>query len=218
MADERPYVRSRGRVPVDGDGVVIAPATAAAQSTANTALAAIQAAVEGATPAGANHIGEVGGRIANPSANFTRPNDTTAYAVGDLVANSTTAGSVTPLSWTAARVATGSFMVRRVRLKKSGTTATSGSFRIHLYETSPTVTNGDNGAWLSIHAGYLGYFDLTVVAFSDACAAIAAPAVGSEACVAVASGQTIYGLIEARGAYAPAAQEVFTVVLELIQN
>jgi hypothetical protein len=37
MADERPYVRSRGRVPVDGDGAVIAPATAAGL-TANGVL------------------------------------------------------------------------------------------------------------------------------------------------------------------------------------
>ena len=37
MADERPYVRSRGRVPVDGNGAEIAPATAAG-ATANGVL------------------------------------------------------------------------------------------------------------------------------------------------------------------------------------
>jgi hypothetical protein len=35
------------------------------------------------------------------SARFTRPSDTTAYASGDLVANSTTAGSVVPMSFPA---------------------------------------------------------------------------------------------------------------------
>lgn len=33
--------------------------------------------------------------ITTLSGSFTRPSDTTAYASGDLVANSTTAGSVT---------------------------------------------------------------------------------------------------------------------------
>jgi len=36
---------------------------------------------------------------------FNRPADTFAYAFGDLVANSTTAGSVTPITITAARYA-----------------------------------------------------------------------------------------------------------------
>ena len=35
------------------------------------------------------------------TATLTRPADTTAYASGDLVANSTTAGSVTPLTFNA---------------------------------------------------------------------------------------------------------------------
>ena len=38
----------------------------------------------------ANQLGD----FINSSASFTRPGDTTAYASGDLVANSTTAGSV----------------------------------------------------------------------------------------------------------------------------
>src|SRR6185437_974597 len=88
------------------------------------------------------------GATVNLSANFTRPADTTAYATGDLVANSTTAGSVTPLSFTAPRYATGSGQVRRARLKKSTNTTTNATFRLHLYATSPTPTNGDNGAWL----------------------------------------------------------------------
>lgn len=162
---------------------------------------------------------KVGGFISTPSANFNRPADTTAYASGDLVANSTTAGSVVPLSWTLARVAAGSGMVRKARLKKSGTSVTNASFRLHLYSASPTVTNGDNGAWLSTHAGYLGSLDFTVdKAFSDAAAGNGAPVTGSEVNFSLASGQTVYGLIEARGAYVPASGETFTVELECLQN
>lgn len=166
--------------------------------------------------------------VSNPSANFTRPNDTTAYASGDLVANNTTAGSVTPMSWTAPRYATGSGQVRRARLKKSGTTVTNASFRLHLYAADPSaatgISNGDNGAWLTKHASYLGSIDIDMQAagngrvFSDAAAAPGAVGVGSELGFDLASGSTIYGLLEARAAYTPAAQEVFTCELEIVQK
>lgn len=173
-----------------------------------------------AQPAGENHIGEVGGRTAVPSANFTRPSDTTAYASGDLVANSTTAGSVAPLSWTAARVAAGSGMIRRARIKTSSTNVTNASFRLHLYKASPTPSNGDNGAWLTNQsANYLGSLDITVDrAFTDGATGNGTPNIGTEINFALSSGQTIYGLLEARGAYTPTSAGTFTVELEILQN
>lgn len=173
-----------------------------------------------AIPAGENHIGQVGGEAATPSSSFTRPANTTAYASGDLVANNTAAGSVTPLSWTAARVAAGSFMVRRARLTTSSTSTTNASFRLHLYSASPTVTNGDNGVWLSNEADdYLGSMDITVdKAFSDGASGQGSPGIGSDINVKLASGQTIYGLLEARAAYTPTSAGTFAVTLEVLQN
>lgn len=177
--------------------------------------------------AGENHIGEVGGALANPSANFTRPADTTAYASGDLVANSTTAGSVVALSWTASRVAAGSFMIRRARLKKSTTTTSLAAFRLHLYAADPALStgilNGDNGAWSTNHSSYLGSIDLDISgsggrAFRDSAGVLGAPQAGAEVSVKLGSGSTIYGLLEARAAYAPGNAEVFTVELEVLQN
>ena len=172
--------------------------------------------------AGEAHLGEVGGRIANPTANVTRPADVTAYASGDLVANSVTAGSVVPMSFVAARVSGGSLAIRRARLKKSAVSVTLATFRLHLYSILPTVTNGDNAAWASPHSGYLGSFDLDMAgtngrAFSDSAGVAAAPAVGAELNV-VAVVQTIFGLLEARAGYTPASAEVFTVILECVQN
>lgn len=163
------------------------------------------------------------GFATTPSANFTRPADTTAYASGDLVANSTTAGSVAALSFTATRIATGSCLIRRARLKKSGTAITNASFRLHLYGSDPAassgITNGDNGAWLTKHASYLGAIDITVgTAFSDAAAGNGVPNFGSEITASLASGSTVYGLLEARAAYTPASSEVFTCELEVLQN
>jgi hypothetical protein len=169
----------------------------------------------------------VAGATVAPSASFTRPADTTAYAAGDLVANSTVAASVVPLSWTAARVPAGSGMVRRARLKKSGTAVANASFRLHLYGADPSaasgITNGDNGAWLTKESGYLGSFDCdmsgaTGRAFSDSAEVLGVPAVGTEVNFSLASGQAVYGLLEARAAYAPASAEVFTCVLEILQN
>lgn len=177
----------------------------------------------GALAAGEAHVGEIGGALSVPSDNFTRPANTTPYASGNLVANNTTAGSVTPLSWTAARVATGSFLVRRARLKKSNTSTTNASFRLHLFTSAPTIANGDGGAFSTTHSGYLGAIDLDMTgangrSFTDAASVIGVPNVGSEINVKLASGQTIRGLLEARGAYTPASAEIFTVELELMQN
>lgn len=154
------------------------------------------------------------------SANFTRPADTTAYASGDLVANSTTAGSVTPMSFSdGARSSQAYGLIRKARLKKSdGTDVANASFRLHLYTSSPTCTNGDNGAWLTTHSGWLGAIDITTgTAFSDAAGGNGAPNFGSEMNFRIGGG-TIYGLLEARGAYSPASEEVFTVTLEIVQG
>lgn len=155
----------------------------------------------------------------SPNAAFTRPADTTAYASGDLVANSTTPGSVVPLQISLAAKSSGQAYIRRVRLKKSGTSVTNASFRVHLYTAAPTVTNGDNGAWLSTESGYIGAFDVTVdKAFSNAAVGQGAPLVGTSVLFKGASSKNVWALIEARGAYTPASAEVFTLSLEAEQE
>lgn len=174
-----------------------------------------------ATGATENHIGEVGGVSARPSGNFTRPADTTAYASGDLVANSTTAGSVTPVTIAVGRGASGSAatgMLRRARLRKSGTSVTNAQFRVHIYNTaSITFANGDNAAWsTNAMSGYLGSLDVTVDrAFTDGAAGVGVPTIGSEVTFIT---QNVYAVVEARAAYTPANAEVFTVELEVLQN
>ena len=159
----------------------------------------------------------VGGLCDIQSVSFTRPNDTTAYASGDLVANSTTAGSVVPMTFRVGRTPKAGGMIRRARIRKSGTSTTNASFRIHLYIASPTPANGDNGAWSTDQAtNYVGAIDVTIdKAFTDGAAGNGVPQVGSEINFTY---ETYYALLEARGAYTPAAQEVFTVDLEILPN
>ena len=145
----------------------------------------------------------------------TRPADTTAYASGDLVANSTTAGSVVPITFSnCQRNAGGIARVRRVRIRKSGTGVANCTIRVHLFTTAPTVGSGDNEAMVIAtgSAGYLGSADVVVgQSFTDGAA-------GQLAADILTTGNTIYGLLEARGAYTPASAELFAVSLELDQD
>jgi hypothetical protein len=153
---------------------------------------------------------------------FTRPADTNAYAVGDLVANSTTAASVVPLAFDNASIATGICRIDGARIRKSTATTTAASFRLHLFHAAPSVaTTGDNGAFGTVVSGaasYLGAIDVTIDrAFADGAAGSGIPMRGSPLNVSVPAGQIIYGLLEARGAYTPASAEVFTVTLEVFR-
>lgn len=172
--------------------------------------------------AGEAFIGQVGSPAVVASTSVTRPADTTAYAVGDLVANSTTPGVVVPLSWSVARVAGGCGMIRKARIKSNRTTAavpTGGSFKLWLFQSSPTVTNGDNGAILPTQAAsYLGVLSFVIDrAMSDGVVGNGTPDAGSEILFDLASGTTIYGLLECRGAFTPVSGEVFTIELEVLQ-
>ena len=77
-------------------------------------------------------------QIWNPSASFTRPNNTSAYASGQLVANALAAGAVTPLQFSVGgNSMPGEFRLTRIRLFKSGTSSTNAVFRLHLYVELP---------------------------------------------------------------------------------
>lgn len=150
------------------------------------------------------------------SQTITRPADTTAYASGDLVANSTTAGSVTPFAFAVDKNA--GIKIWRIALIKSAASVTNTDFRIHLHLSSPTVANGDNGALSASNSGYIGFINTAApaTAFSDTFNASGVYVNNSVAAplMFVADGtDRIYGLLEARGAYTPASAETFSIQL-----
>lgn len=154
---------------------------------------------------------------------FTRPSNTTAYASGDLVANSVTNTSVTPISLALARTEGGTVQIRRARLLKSQAGTTNAAFRVHFFTSSPTVTNGDNGAFEpAAHAGYVGSVDIpnaNFVGFTAGAQGNGAPLVGQEITATAASGsKVIYALVEAKAAYTPASAETFTLTVEALQS
>jgi hypothetical protein len=149
---------------------------------------------------------------------ITRPADTTAYASGDLVANSTTAGSVTAFTLTGT-LGRG-LAIQRVTIAKSQASVTNANFRVHFFKDIPTVTNGDNGAFVPIVSGYIGFVDCLgasqSAAFSDASrlhGIYVNNSLASDLVVYLDADQKIYALIEARAAYTPASAETFAITV-----
>jgi hypothetical protein len=160
--------------------------------------------------------------IFTPFYSFTRPADTTAYASGDLVANSTTAASVVPLSWGLNAIGrTG--LIRGARLYKSNKVVTAAVFKLHLFGASPgTPTNGDNGAIVVASAAdYIGSidFDMTSTGFAGGTTGAfqRASTLGIGYCFPTLTSK-LYGLLAAGGAYTPISAETFTATLEIEQT
>ena len=149
---------------------------------------------------------------------LTRPADVIAYASGDLVSSSTTAGSCSPLTFTGLTTTTqyaGITRIERVRIRTSSTSITAASFRVHFYAATAAVSNGDNGAWLTPVTDYVGACDITLDrAFTNGAEGAGVPLVGSAILAAVTAGSDLYAMIEARAAYTPTSAGTFTVILE----
>jgi hypothetical protein len=151
--------------------------------------------------------------IFSTQATFTRPADTTAYASGDLVANSTTAGSVVPLKFI---LSSPTFKLWRVGIKFNSATPTNAKFNLNLYSSSPTCTNGDNGAWLTTESGYQGFVsvDASTNTFSDNTTGWGYGTSNQPLPIqAPLNTQVLYGLLSATAAYTPTSGEIFTVTL-----
>jgi hypothetical protein len=159
---------------------------------------------------------------------FTRPSNTTAYAAGDLIANSATAGSVVLPAFTLPAGA--GFLMRRFKLWKSDVTLTLAQFRVHFWKSGPTFTNGDNGvlnnggALLATGvADYFGSLEMAAVmdrSLTDGAVGWCVPATGFGAEIILstpASDPTISWAVEALAAYVPASAEVFSGQPELLE-
>ena len=156
------------------------------------------------------------------TASFVRPANTTQYTIGDLVANNATSSLVIVPSFLTARNKNDGCLIRRVRLFKSGTSLTSASFRVYLFNQPPVPTVGDNGqlnnsSALAVDtvAGLVGFFDI-IMTRSGVIGAEGAgvPDSGFDIIVAPRSDANLYALIEATAAYTPASGETFNVTIE----
>lgn len=163
------------------------------------------------------------GVIYNPAAaQFARPGNTTAYAVGDLVANDTAAANVTPLEFSIdEKVQDGSLFIFACGLEKSTATVSAASFRLHLFHTAPTVaTAGDNAAFTNVSSksNHIGLLTVSsMVALADGAVGYGVPEAGNFRGIRISGLSTIYGLWEARGAYAPGSAETFDSYISIMR-
>lgn len=159
------------------------------------------------------------GKSAVVGASFTRPANTTPYTANNLIANNTAAGSVTPIPLPVARVNAGTGVLRRIRVSTSNTGLTGTEVvSVELFKTSPTVANGDGGAYSvnGVAAISLGTFDVVLNrVFTDGAKGYTSIDVVFDA----ASGsQNIYGLIRAVTGFTPASGTTWTLAVEVLQD
>jgi hypothetical protein len=151
---------------------------------------------------------------------ITRPSNATAYTAGDVigvadVAVAANAGSAIH-EFTSAGASGASVMVTGadLRIDLDAVPAGMTSFRLHLYNASPTAIL-DNAAWdlpANDRAAYLGYIDIGTAV--DVGSTLYAQADQINKQIKLASGSTsVFGLLVTTGAYTPASATVARVRL-----
>lgn len=152
---------------------------------------------------------------------FTRPADTNAYAVGDIIANSVTAGSCLPITVPAGYFQASVGQLRRARLKVNDSAWLNAQIFVHMFKNAPTYANGDNAAFAAglTESNYLGAFDVTLDrSFSDPMVkGIGVPRVGSEMNFDCAAGSVnLYAVLETRTVITPGSGKIFTLTVEAL--
>lgn len=157
---------------------------------------------------------------------ITRPADVVAYAVNDQVANSVTAGSVTPFQFTLPLSGNRHATIRSASFQKSTIGSTNANFRLLLGRTaftSPGDNNGYSGSAAELRAAYLGHVDFNVSNFVSLANGILIPGVFNNQStpwleLSGLDNGILYGVLLANGAYTPVASEVIQVTLGLVQD
>lgn len=155
--------------------------------------------------------------ITNPASVCIRPNDTTAYAQGDLIASAT---GVTALAVPTIAVPLG-LSISRIRLYTSITAAWDGvTIRVRLWSAAPTYANGDNGAY-SVTTGALAelaLFDATLTQYTDGATGFGVPSVGSAVIAAIALPPVTFWDMQYLGtaALTPIARQNFIIIPEIV--
>jgi hypothetical protein len=161
----------------------------------------------------------VGIPVARVSATFTRPNDTTAYVTGDVVANSTSAAALMTF---AVGVANGnSGAITRVQVETNDP-ANVAQYRLWLYTVSNPTHANDNAAFVQQHADaarLVGTLDIPALSASGGDAASGQSALTLPLdYVCDAADVNLYGLLETRSGFTPVANRVYTVTLWIRPN
>jgi hypothetical protein len=163
-------------------------------------------------------------------ATFTRPADTSAYAIGDLIANSTTAASVVPMEFTAGRFdAANALQNRSVIITSARIIAATGAPtilpRLNLYATNGPFAAGSYPADNASLRGASGALtvaalsieqvvgDVTAWTQASASSAYADLTLSTPLAITTDTSGKLRGLLEARNAATPTSALAYTVIL-----
>lgn len=158
-------------------------------------------------------------------ANFTRPSDTTAYAAGDAVTDSTSAPTIMTFD-ACARANAGSGVITHAVFQDSANQSTKGSFELWLFHTTVTPDN-DNAVFTPTDAEnrtFVGVIPFTLPYVGDATSGANGNAVYMGTVdrplpfVCDSGDDNLYGLLVVRSAYTPVSAERFDVTLFIDQN
>lgn len=163
---------------------------------------------------GTAFIGRTGFTLKKISTNFTRPADTTAYAIGDAITNSTSAPTVFQLDLASIGAVAGqSIEIRKLVVVSSASPSTKILAKAFLSATTFTATN-DNSALdiddTTMEAGG-SWFDCDIsnsTVSNSRCANIGV----HEPIVLAVADTKLYGILQANNAYIPVSGEKFTII------
>lgn len=172
-----------------------------------------------------SHLGQVGGHSSLVQDNFDRPANTTQYAAGDAVTDSTS--SPTPLEWEVGRVNGGTGVIISALLIMDSAVATELDAHLWIFTTTLTPPV-DNGACDLSDAEALTFVGM--VDFGDAPQAVTNPTANAAGNCAymqraldipfqcLATGKNLYGFLVAQNTYTPLSGENFAVSLGVLQD
>lgn len=161
--------------------------------------------------------------IITPHASFNRPANTTQYADGDLISNSATDSEFKPLGFNISRLSGSGGAIKAVRIYKDENTTTEANFFLNLYTRNPNLIVADNAALPFVDRRYwVGAIALDMSSGASAGSGgnlyerieLSNPILIDPKAYD-AENPTIYGTLEAEGAYAPASGELFEITLEI---
>ncbi|MGY4332794.1 hypothetical protein ACVWWG_007211 [Bradyrhizobium sp. LB7.2] len=155
------------------------------------------------TPIADNNPLPIAGNSAVVSGSVQRPADTLAYAVGDIVAQSTTAASCSGVPIAVSRDNDTTGVLRRCRVKVNDLALFNAVLYIHVFKDAPTFSSADNAAFAAAlsESNYLGAFTVTLdQKFSGSVVkGIGTPLNGSEIIFDPSAGtKTVFFVIETR--------------------
>lgn len=151
------------------------------------------------------------------SVDVTRPADTTAYAAGDAISNSTTAPTTGGFTLTgAARKSGGSGIITDVCVMSSNDPATRLSGEIFFFNQSVTNIN-DNAAFAVSDTEIKTCVGVVPFSLFDAGNNGLAHLTGLNILFTCSGSADLRFLLRARNAYTPASAEVITVLVKILQ-